>query len=135
MVDLLENNLNIPIAGADSKIYEPTRLQMKQVAVACGILVPAWRFVYTLDELHTLMDELDNLHTYEENKVVVNKDPKTITCHKEKTIIHGFFLLQKWRMILQQRPHLYVFHYLSNIFQVIVVLVIQKIPKCGMLKT
>jgi hypothetical protein len=49
VVDLLENKLNLPFTGADMPFYEPTRLQMKKAALACGVKVPAWRFVVSND--------------------------------------------------------------------------------------
>ena len=57
VVDLLENKLNVPFTGADLKFYEPTRIQMKKVALACGVKVPAWRFVYDWEELETFLLE------------------------------------------------------------------------------
>jgi hypothetical protein len=53
VVDMLENKLKMPFTGAGCRFYEPTRLEMKKVAlsVADGFKVPAWRFVYSQDEL------------------------------------------------------------------------------------
>jgi hypothetical protein len=54
VVDLLENKLKMPFTGAGCRFYEPTRLEMKKVALSVmpdGFKVPAWRFVYSEDEL------------------------------------------------------------------------------------
>lgn len=72
VVDLLENKLNVPFTGADVNFYEPTRLQMKKVALACGILVPPWRFVYTIQELETLIGEFPTTNG--------NDDPIMTSC-------------------------------------------------------
>lgn len=57
VVDLLQNKLNLPFTGADVDFFEPSRLQMKQVALACGALVPAWRFVYNSLDLDAFLKE------------------------------------------------------------------------------
>ncbi|GAX22815.1 hypothetical protein FisN_24Lh097 [Fistulifera solaris] len=57
VVDLLEDKLNVPFTGAGMSFFEPTRMQMKQVALACGVSVPAWRFVYHHDDLRQLVTE------------------------------------------------------------------------------
>jgi len=57
VVDLLENKLNLPFSGADVRFFEPTRLQMKKVALACGALVPAWRFVYNSADMVAFLAE------------------------------------------------------------------------------
>ena len=84
VVALLEQKLNVPFTGADTAFYEPTRLQMKKVALACGIAVPAWRFVYTVDELHTLIQDFrhydidaETMIMKKENKQIVHGDTST----------------------------------------------------------
>jgi D-alanine-D-alanine ligase-like ATP-grasp enzyme len=57
VVDLLQNKLNVPFTGADLDFFEPTRLQMKQVALACGALVPSWRFIYNTSDLDSFLTE------------------------------------------------------------------------------
>lgn len=57
VVDLLQNKLNVPFTGADLSFFEPTRLQMKQVALACGALVPSWKFVYCSSDLEMFLGE------------------------------------------------------------------------------
>jgi D-alanine-D-alanine ligase-like ATP-grasp enzyme len=59
VVELLETKLNLPYTGADRGFYEPTRLQMKKAALACGVKVPNWRFVYSQEELRTFLAEFD----------------------------------------------------------------------------
>jgi D-alanine-D-alanine ligase-like ATP-grasp enzyme len=59
VVDLLENKLNLPFTGADMPFYEPTRLQMKKAALACGVKVPNWRFVYNTTELDSFLAQFD----------------------------------------------------------------------------
>jgi D-alanine-D-alanine ligase-like ATP-grasp enzyme len=59
VVDLLEHKLNVPFTGADLKFFEPTRLEMKKVALACGVQVPAWRFVYNDLELQAFLEEFN----------------------------------------------------------------------------
>jgi len=58
VVDLLQNKLNLPFTGADVDFFEPSRLQMKQVALACGALVPAWRFVYNSLDLDAFFERI-----------------------------------------------------------------------------
>jgi len=60
VVELLENKLNLPYTGADLNFYEPTRLQMKKVALACGVQVPAWRFLYSHEALEQFLSEFDD---------------------------------------------------------------------------
>lgn len=47
VVDLLEK-LGVPYTGADARFYDPTRLDMKRVALAYGLLTPAWAFSYAV---------------------------------------------------------------------------------------
>lgn len=57
VVDLLETKLNVPFTGADMRAFEPGRLEMKKAALACGVKVPAWRFVYSLEDLDSFLAE------------------------------------------------------------------------------
>jgi len=60
VVDLLERKLNVPFTGADVNSFEPTRLQMKKAALACGVRVPSWRFVYTPEDLEHFLGEFED---------------------------------------------------------------------------
>jgi D-ala D-ala ligase C-terminus/SET domain len=59
VVDLLEHKLQVPFTGANVSFFEPTRLEMKKAALSCNVNVPAWRFVYSQEELQLLLQELD----------------------------------------------------------------------------
>jgi hypothetical protein len=91
-VDLLEHKLNVPFTGAGKLFYEPTRLQMKKVALACGILVPAWRFVYTVDELNTMISEF---HKDEEGEKKEIQTPVDVQTHGDDDVPLRFPLLVK----------------------------------------
>jgi len=67
VVDLLERKLNVPFTGADVNFFEPTRLQMKKAALACGVKVPAWRFVYTVDDLERFLGEFHGTEDDDDN--------------------------------------------------------------------
>ena len=57
VVDLLQNKLQLPFTGADVASFEPSRLQMKRAALAAGVDVPLWRFVYSNTDLENLLTE------------------------------------------------------------------------------
>ena len=39
------------IAGPNSSFFDPSRLSMKKVALSCGLLTPAWAFVFNMRDL------------------------------------------------------------------------------------
>jgi hypothetical protein len=73
VVDLLQNKLKLPFTGADMNFFEPTRMQMKQVALEYGVLVPAWRFCYNDKDVENLLDEYKNEETVSLNFPILVK--------------------------------------------------------------
>ena len=59
VVEFLEK-FNLPFTGADMGFYEPSRLQMKEAALSCNVLVPAWRFIHSFDELNAFIREFED---------------------------------------------------------------------------
>jgi hypothetical protein len=50
VIDLLEK-MSLAYTGADAHFYDPTREDMKRVALSQGLLTPAWAFAYAADEV------------------------------------------------------------------------------------
>jgi D-alanine-D-alanine ligase-like ATP-grasp enzyme len=50
VITILEK-LGMPYTGADAKFYDPTRTDMKRVALAAGLSTPAWTFAYRMHEV------------------------------------------------------------------------------------
>lgn len=51
VVQLLER-LNIPFTGANAKFYDPTREEMKKVAISYGCSTPAWAMIRSMADVH-----------------------------------------------------------------------------------
>ena len=48
----------VPFTGATSACYEPTRVEMKEACLACGIATPAWVIAHTTDDVERAASEL-----------------------------------------------------------------------------
>lgn len=64
-VELLEHKLQMPFTGAGTDFFEPSRLDMKRAALACGVRVPAWRFAYTPADVEDLVQGLERARSDE----------------------------------------------------------------------
>jgi len=56
VVDLLEK-LQVPYTGADARFYDPSRADMKRVAIAEGINTPAWATAYALEDVQASVEQ------------------------------------------------------------------------------
>ncbi|CAI7926141.1 unnamed protein product [Closterium sp. NIES-53] len=88
VVQALER-LNVPFTGADSRCYEPSKEQMKIVAVYHGVPTPPWRVCYDLRDVEeaarVLRMPVIVKHTSGYNSVGMTRDSKCGTVEELKT--------------------------------------------------